>query len=981
MTRVCVLSALIAGGLLSAAQAPQPFHRPLVFEPNQGQAPAQIKWLGQSSSYQVLLGGEGATIIIPDKTGLGAASKRLPGTPPPLHIPYRAVRMKLGGNRPWNEISGAEPTGGVSNYVNNRDLKHSVNRVPQYGRVKVANVYEGIDLIFYTNAGDLEYDFAVAPGADPKQIQVVFEGTKEMRLDPKSGDLIVTLPDGSELRQLKPKVYQQVGDKRVEIAGGYRLAGPQRAAFTLAGYDRSQALVIDPRLTIARSIGGNKDDQANAIAVDNNGNSFITGFTISMNFPVTDKSSYENCKVFGTFGFCGGPTADIFVAEVAGDGSIPFVTYDGVGSGNGIAVDSTGIYITGEISPPDSDADVSTFPFDNNNGEFFIQKLSINGAPGYFTFAGGPDRDFGSGIALDSEHNAWAAGASYGGIAIGASDVLIVKVAPDGKKLFEIRYTSTGEDVAYGVAVDPADQPWITGKTCGDGFPTSDGILHKLNNCAVFVLQLVKSGIQTKLGMILGGDNGVDDVGVAIAANGSNAAYVTGYTRNALFPMTIGAWKGGKDFGGIDGFITEVDATTNVGRVVHSTFLEAQGDTTPFAIANDNRGGVYVAGATLSQSFPGATSAGPNAPTIGFVSKFSADLSQLQYSVLLGRTLTGVALRGPLPVFPPEAACLQCVQEVYVAGWEDSIFNDPISPHDAFMVKMVEDVLTSFVTSTSPQVNFRNFNISWGGSSPVGGAITFDIFVSDNGGPFTPFQTGTTARSATFIGQFGHTYGFFSIATDAAGNKEPMKSAPDVVVKIVDVTAPVITPQITGTLGSNGWYRSAVTASWNISDPESGIASSTGCAPTNLTADTAGVTLTCSASNAAGLATSVPISIKLDTTPPVISGMPGAGCSLWPPNHKLVQVATVTAADALSGLVPGSLHLSVTSNEPSSDPNDPEIVITPVGSGGFTVQLQADRLGSGNGRIYTFNATAMDNAGNSATVTATCTVPHDKGAN
>jgi probable HAF family extracellular repeat protein len=196
-----------------------------------------------------------------------------------------------------------------------------------------------------------------------------------------------------------------------------------------------------------------------------------------------------------------------------------------------------------------------------------------------------------------------------------------------------------------------------------------------------------------------------------------------------------------------------------------------------------------------------------------------------------------------------------------------------------------------------------------------------------------------------------------------------------------DSTPPVITPKISGTPGNNGWYRSAVTVNWSVTDPESGIVSSTGCAPTNLTADTAGITLTCSAINGVGLSTSVPITIKIDKTPPVISGMPAAGCSLWPPNHKLVQVATVTAADALSGLVPGSLKVTGSSNEPSSDAKDPEIVITPNGSGGFTVQLQVDRSGSGKGRIYTLNATALDNAGNSITATATCTVPHDKGKN
>ncbi|HEY3455078.1 MAG TPA: hypothetical protein VGK64_10785, partial [Bryobacteraceae bacterium] len=198
-------------------------------------------------------------------------------------------------------------------------------------------------------------------------------------------------------------------------------------------------------------------------------------------------------------------------------------------------------------------------------------------------------------------------------------------------------------------------------------------------------------------------------------------------------------------------------------------------------------------------------------------------------------------------------------------------------------------------------------------------------------------------------------------------------------VKIADITPPLITPQITGTLGNNGWYRSAVIVNWSVSDPESGIASSTGCAPTNVTGDTAGVTLTCSATNAVGLSTSVPITIKLDKTPPVISGMPAPGCSLWPPNHKLVQVAAAAAIDSLSGLVPDSLNVAGVSNETSSNPNDPEIVVTPDGLGGFTIQLEADRLGSGEGRIYTLTATAMDNAGNSATAISTCMVPHDRG--
>ena len=967
------------GRLPSAAPAPQQFHRPLVFEPNQGQAPAQFKWLGQSSSYQVLLDGESATVVIPDKTDLQDASTRLPGTRPPLRLKYSAVRMRLADSRPWRDITGAEPTGGVSNYLNRFDVKRSINHVPQYGRVKAANVYAGIDLIFYINGGDLEYDFAVAPGADPEQIQVVFDGTKEMRVDPKSGDLLVTLPDGSELRQLKPKVYQQVGDERVEIAGGYKLLEQGRAAFTLPGYDRSHALVIDPRLTISRSFDGNQDDLANAIAVDDIGNSYITGSTLSLNFEVTNNSVFQHPHRCGSFpfdpSFCGSDLeSDIFVAKVTSDGSIAFVTYDGVGSGNGIAVDSSGIYVTGEAIPPD--ADITTFPFDNNAGDLFVQRTTLDGQSLYYTIAGGPGEGFGNGhdagngIALDDLHNAWAVGVAEYATLLTPTEtphVILVKIAPDGRKLVQRGFSSSRRDAGMGVAV--ADlKPWITGTTCGDDFPTTDGVTHHLDHCAVFVVQTDEAG-NPQMGMIVGGLS-ADDAGTGIVMNGGNAAFITGYVNSADFPHSTNALISVPSSPKPWGFVAEVtpihvSSSQIVGTIVRAGLINApDGFVSPTGISTDNRSnGVYISGVTNSPAFPRAVTPGPNSANMGFVMKVPRDFSQINYSVLLGQTLTGVALRQNPSVFP----------EIYVAG-----FRHVASSQEAFMVKMIEDTPTSFATSTATQVNTSSFTVSWGGSGPVSGALTFDVFVSDNGGPFTLFKTATMATSATFTGQAQHTYGFFSVATDASGNKEPMKASADFVVTVVDVTGPVITPQITGTLGNNGWYRSAVTVNWSVSDPESGIASSTGCAPTNLTADTAGVTLTCSATNAVGLSTSIPITIKLDKTAPVISGLPASECSLWPPNHKLVQVATVTVIDALSGLVPGSLKVSGASNEPSSDPTDPEIVITPNGSGGFTVQLQAERLGSGNGRIYTINATATDNAGNSATVTATCTAPLDK---
>jgi hypothetical protein len=783
-------------------------------------------------------------------------------------------------------------------------------------------------------------------------------------------------------------LYQCIGNKDVEISGEYKLLDRQRIAFTVSGYDRSHTLVIDPRLTIARSISGNTvdDTQANAIAVDDNGNSFITGSTFAVNLPVTNNTIFQHPHSCGSFpfdpGFCGGGLAsNSFVAEVTSDGSIGFVTYTGVGSGNGIAVDSSGIYVTGEAVPPDGDIPVG-FPFVNLKGDIYVERLSLTGQGIYFTVAGGPgegfgeDTDFGNGIALDDDHNAWAVGvATFANLfppSPAMRHVMLVKIAPDGSKLVQRGFSSSGEDAGMAVTVFNR-QPWITGKTCGDGFSTTDGINHHLNFCDVFVIHTDEAG-NPLMNMIFGASDDADSVGVGIVTDGNHGAFVTGYTKSSEFPDTQGERFIGTFATSLPwGFITEVtDLNSSAGTIIRSAVFDTPiGSVTPYAIANDRKGGLYVAGSTTSLSFPKEHSPGQATAPNGFIAKFSADLTQLDYSVLLGRALTGVALRGPFPVFPPQALCIQCPPEIYVTGWDDSIFNDPISARAALMVKIVDDTPTSFVSNTATQVNTNPFTVSWGGSSPLSSVVSFDVFVSDNGGPFTPFLTGTTATSAPFTGVPGHTYGFFSIATDASRAKEPMKTKPDVTITIADVTPPVIAPHVSGTLGNNGWYRSAVTVNWSVTDPESGISSSTGCAPANLTADTAKLTLTCSATNGVGLSTSVPITLKIDKTPPVISGMPALPCSLPPPNHPVLQVDNVTATDSVSGLAANSFTVTVTKNDPSSNVFPPQISIIANGPGEFTV-LNANRLAIGTGPMFSLTATAMDNAGNSVTATATC---------
>ena len=213
-----------------------------------------------------------------------------------------------------------------------------------------------------------------------------------------------------------------------------------------------------------------------------------------------------------------------------------------------------------------------------------------------------------------------------------------------------------------------------------------------------------------------------------------------------------------------------------------------------------------------------------------------------------------------------------------------------------------------------------------------------------------------------------------------------------------DTTPPVTTASASPSPNSNGWNNTNVTVTLNSTDSESGgsgvkqIQYTLGGAQTLDTQTVSGSTASAAISaegittlnyfgtdNAGNAEQSKVLTVQIDKTPPVVSGMPASGCALWPPNNQMVQVATITAADALTGLAPGSFQLTGSSNEPS-DPSKPDVVITSNGSGGYVIKLRARRLGSGTGRIYTLNATATDLAGNTVTSTATCSVPRDASA-
>ena len=214
-----------------------------------------------------------------------------------------------------------------------------------------------------------------------------------------------------------------------------------------------------------------------------------------------------------------------------------------------------------------------------------------------------------------------------------------------------------------------------------------------------------------------------------------------------------------------------------------------------------------------------------------------------------------------------------------------------------------------------------------------------------------------------------------------------------------DVTAPSTTATVAPTPNGDGWNKTNVTVTLDATDNAGGhvkqieyslagaqtlasqvVAGSTTSFPITAEGVTTVTYFAKDVSPAQNTETAHALPVKIDKTLPAISGMPGANCKVWPVDNKMVSVATISASDALSGLGPDALSVTGTSNEPT-DPAEPDILVTSDGSGGFTVELRAKRLGQETGRTYTLTATATDIAGNVRTSTSTCTVPHDMGKN
>jgi hypothetical protein len=573
---------------------------PLSFELNQGQTHESVKFLTRGTGHAVFFTQDETVIVLRNPEhkftlapGTAASENsgplsQIPEAPGSMHhldspavvsssdpadsVPAATVlRLKLVGAQPSPQVEGLEPLPFKSHYLIGNDPKKWITNVPHYAKIQYHDVYPGIDQVYYSKQNQLEYDWIVAPHADPTQIRQTFEGIDGVEIDTQ-GDLHLRVGTLT-LRQHKPRLYQEVDGQQVVIDGGYVVLDAGVIGLRVGAYDPSLPLVIDPVLSYATYLGGSNADIAYAVTLDSQGNTYVTGETNSVDFPMP--TGVPVYKI--------GKPGNVFVVKLNAAGAAVYSTYIG-GScydlGRALTVDTTGaVYVVGWTCSSD-------FPVT-------------------------------AGVVQPTNH-----AASYN-----SYNAFALKLATDGSHLLYATYlggSSSSGDKANNIAIDSSGNTLVTGTTHSTDFPTTSGAFQTAKGSMgttlgnAFVAKLNATATSLLYSTYLGGngtytDGSGDDEGAGVALDTAGNAYVTGTARSSNFPTTAGSFQTVRG-GYADAYVAKFGPT---GALIYSTLLGGSqsvpqsgsvnaniGVDQGKAIALDGQGNVVIVGLTNATNFP-----------------------------------------------------------------------------------------------------------------------------------------------------------------------------------------------------------------------------------------------------------------------------------------------------------------------------------------------------------------------------------------
>ena len=470
---------------------------PLSFELNQGQYDSRVRFVSRSAGSAMYLTSQEAVLTLNDSPqtklpalpfGVTSTDRHQPST---TESKRTTLRMKFVGGSARAVSTGIDELPGKCNYFIGNDPKKWHVSVPRYARVKYEQVYRGVDLIYYGNPRQLEYDLIVAPGADPKAIRLEFDSSARVRID-HNGDLVVEA-SGKEIRQLKPRAYQESDGRTKQIAANYVLKRKNQIGFVLDGYDPRKVLVVDPVLSYSTYLGGSSEEAGSGITTDAVGNAYVTGFTTSSDFPV------NNALQSTLPGF-----TSAFVTKLDPTGTaLVYSTYLGGNDsdvGLGIAVDSTGsACITGYTTStnfPVVNA-VQPTPGGSFTSDAFVTRINPSGdALVYSTYLGGSKMDVGQGIAVDSAGAAYVTGYTFSPnfptasamqpALVGRTDAFATKFSPSGALAYSTYLGGRGGDNGLAIAVDASGQAYVAGGTTSPDFPLHNAMQTDFRGRTIF---------------------------------------------------------------------------------------------------------------------------------------------------------------------------------------------------------------------------------------------------------------------------------------------------------------------------------------------------------------------------------------------------------------------------------------------------------------------------------------------------------------
>lgn len=581
---------------------------PMSFEKNVGHLTPQVKFRSRGTGYSLFLTANEAVLALKPSTPSVETSPVGRRQAPVVESTQQpdVIRMKLLGANGSARIDGVDKLGGTANYfIGNRPANWRTG-VPLYAKVRYRDVYPGIDLLYHGDGNQLEYDFVIAPGANPDAIRLDFSGTKDVRLD-SNGNLVLTTGAG-ELRQKRPLIYQQSEAERKEVPGHFVISDHKEVSFKIDNYDSTKPLVIDPVLVYSTYLGGNSDEASLSVAIDGQGNTYVTGWTQSTDFPTSSPVSPTNSGA-----------SDIVITKLnpAGTG-IVYSTYIGGAAndvGEAIAVNSAGeAFVSGYTRSTNLPVVAAVQPtYGGGTRDAFFLRLSPNGnSLVYSTYVGGNGDDTSTSIALNN------AGAVYGtgytsstnfvtvnaiqSFNAGGFDAFVLELAPAGNSVVFSTYAGgSGSDQGFALALDALGFVYILGDTTSTNLPTFNALqpFYAGGPFDAFLAKLTPSGNNLVFSTYAGGNG--DDSGQALAVDGSGNIYATGYTDSINLSLIVDAVQPNKG-AGYDAYVAKLNSSGS--QVLYSTFLGGNNTDVAFSVAVDSAGTAYVTGQTFSSDFP-----------------------------------------------------------------------------------------------------------------------------------------------------------------------------------------------------------------------------------------------------------------------------------------------------------------------------------------------------------------------------------------